>query len=110
MMRSATISRFITNSLYDAPVIRRSGHRSWGEQAACRWSLRRAPRESQTVKPLRCMQRQGGMQWGSVRRTEGYQAIVLDVYNGTPAPISQLAIDVQYVSGQQLLATDNTCR
>src|SRR5262245_1341144 len=47
---------------------------------------------------------------GQQPTAEGYQAIVLDVYNGTPAPISQLAIDVQYVSGQQLLATDNTCR
>jgi predicted Zn-dependent protease len=41
---------------------------------------------------------------------DGHVAIVLDVYNGTGAPISQLAIDIQYLSGQQLLGTDNSCR
>jgi predicted Zn-dependent protease len=41
---------------------------------------------------------------------DGRQAIVLDVYNGTNAPITGLAIDVQYLSRQQLAATDSDCR
>jgi len=41
---------------------------------------------------------------------DGKVGVFLDVYNGTNATISELAVDLHYLSGQQLLATDESCR
>ncbi len=41
---------------------------------------------------------------------DGYQGIFFDVQNGSTATVSQLAVDIHYLSGQQLIGTDSSCR
>ena len=36
--------------------------------------------------------------------------VFFDVHNGTDTTVSELAVDLHYLSGQQLLGTDNSCR
>jgi hypothetical protein len=41
---------------------------------------------------------------------DGYQGIFLEVHNGAAAHVVELAFDIHYLNGQQLLGTDDTCR
>lgn len=42
--------------------------------------------------------------------SDGYQGVFLEVHNGTDTPVLELAVNIHYLGGQQLLATDDTCR
>ena len=41
---------------------------------------------------------------------DGHMGVFFDVHNGTDTTVSELAVDLHYLSGQQLLGTDNSCR
>jgi len=41
---------------------------------------------------------------------DGHQGIFFDIFNGTNGTVSELAMNLHYAAGQQILGTDNSCR